>query len=84
MPTWYREMENTRARGRETECVITVPLGDIIELCACNGDMDKIAGYLFQKDIPREEEEIREDPPELPPRSMRGSCSPVLAKLPGL
>ena len=41
------------------------------------GDMDKIAGYLCQQDGTNEATEIREDFPELPPRSMRGSCSPA-------
>ena len=44
---------------------------------AFNGDVDKIAGYLCQQDVGKEADEIRQDPPELPPRSMRGSCSPV-------
>ena len=56
---------------------LTVPLDHLIDLCAFNGDMDKIAGYLCNRDISKEAEEIREDPPELPPCFMRGSCSPV-------
>ena len=62
------EMEDTRAQ--EQAFVLMVPLGHLIDLCAFNGDMDKIAGYLCTKDICKEADEIREDPPELPPRSM--------------
>ena len=56
---------------------MTVPLDQIIDLCAFNVDLDKIAGYLCNQDIINEATEIREDPPELPPRSIRGGCSPV-------
>ena len=56
---------------------MTVPLDQIIDLCAFHGDLDKIAGYLCQKDVDKERQEIHEDPPELPPRPMQGSCSPV-------
>ena len=54
-----------------------MPLDQLIDLCAFNGDMDKIAGHLCNQDITDEATEIRADPPELPPRSIRGSCSPA-------
>ena len=52
------------------------PSDQIIDLCAFNGDLDKIAGYLCNQDCSKEACEIRDDPPELSPRSVRGSCSP--------
>ena len=64
-------------RAHAGSFLMTVPLDQIIELCVFNGDLDKIAGYLCQKDVDKERREIHEDPPELPPRPMRGSCSPV-------
>ena len=69
------QLEHDRAHAGSF--IMTVPLDQIIDLCAFNGDLDKIAGYLCQKDIAKEQTEICEDPPELPPRPMRGSCSPV-------
>ena len=54
-----------------------MPLDQLIDLCAFNGDMDKIAGYICQQDCTNEATEISEDPPELPPRSIRWSCSPA-------
>ena len=68
-------LEDTRARVQAF--VLTVPLDQLIDLCAFNGDMDKIAGHPFNQEIFKEATEIREDPPELPPRSMRGNRSPV-------
>ena len=64
-------------RAHAGSFLMTVPLDQIIDLCAFHGDLDKIAGYLCQKDVDKERAEIYEDPPELPPRPMRGSCSPV-------
>ena len=43
--------------------MMTVPLDQIIDLCVFNGDLDKIAGYLCQKDVEKEANEISEDPP---------------------
>ena len=68
-------LEDDRAWANSV--LMTVPLDQIIEWCTFNGDFDKIAGYLCQQDVGKEADEIRQDPPELPPRSMRGSCSPV-------
>ena len=56
---------------------VAVPLDQRIDVCAFNGDMDKIEGYLYTKDCCNEATEIREDPPELPPRSIWKSCSPA-------
>ena len=47
---------------------MAVPLDQIIDLCAVNGDLDKIAGYLCQQDVEKKADEIREEPPELPSR----------------
>ena len=57
--------------------MLTVPLDQLIDLCAFDGYIDKIAGYLCNEDVSKAAIQIRGDPPELPPRSMRGSCSPV-------
>ena len=76
--TTYPDVVNLEHDRAHAGCFkMTVPLDQIIDLCAFNGDLDKIAGYLCQKDIAKEQTEICEDPPELPPRPMRGSCSPV-------
>jgi hypothetical protein len=76
--TTYPDVVNLEHDRAHAGCFkMTVPLDQIIDLCAFNGDLDRISGYLCQKDIAKEQTEICEDPPELPPRPMRGSCSPV-------
>ena len=76
--TTYPDLVNLEHdRAHAGSFLMTVPLDQIIDLCAFHGDLDKIAGYLCQKDVDKDQAEIYEDPPELPPRPMRGSCSPV-------
>ena len=55
-----------------------MPLNHLIELCAFNGDIIKITGYICQDDISDEASQLRLEPPELSPRSMQGSCSPIM------
>ena len=71
------ELEAKRARDNGFVMIMTVPLDHLVELCAFNGDIDKIAGYLCQDDISEEANQLRLEPPKLPLRSMRGGCSPV-------
>ena len=69
----FVRLEDDRARANSL--VMTVPLDQIIDLCAFNGDLDKIAGYLCNQDCSNEATEIRDDPPELPTRPIRGGCA---------
>ena len=69
------ELEATQAQKQAF--MMTVPLDQLIESCAFNGDMDMTAGYCCHHVTSEEATQIREDPPESPPCSMQGSCSPI-------
>ena len=75
--TYADVVELEAKRARDNDFVMAVPLDQLIELCALNGDIDKIAGYLCRDDIAEEAKQLRLDPPELLPRYMRGGCSPI-------
>ena len=55
---------------------MTVPLDQIIALCAFNGDLDKIARYLCQKDVEKEADEVREEPPNFHLAPCEGVAAP--------
>ena len=46
------KLESTRAK--EQAIVLTVPLNQLIDLCAFDGDTDKIAGYRCNENVPEE------------------------------
>ena len=57
--TTYPDVVNLEHDRAHAGCFsMAVPLNQIIDLCAFNEDLDKMAGYLCQKDIAKERTEI--------------------------